>query len=111
MTWPSRVRSRTWWSTFGVADFIRVPSPAARTTTAAGGGGLTLAGLLACAVAEAGKTASRRGYGSGCNLAPQSRLLHALRCLDSNQYRRSPKDRMLRVAPQRITQQGDPSAG
>ncbi len=34
--WPSRLRPPTGWSTFGVAERMRVPSPAARTTTAAG---------------------------------------------------------------------------
>ena len=39
--WPSRVRPPISCRTLGSADFIRVPSPAARTTTAAGRSGLT----------------------------------------------------------------------
>jgi hypothetical protein len=36
IAWPSRLRPPMRWRTFGVADFILVPSPAARMTTAAG---------------------------------------------------------------------------
>ena len=44
--WPTRRPAADGCSTFGVADFIRVPSPAARTTTAAGRSGLTRGALL-----------------------------------------------------------------
>src|SRR4051794_6793368 len=53
-TWPNSERPRIWCRTLGVADRIRVPSPAASTTTAAGRGGLTREVLLGRTVAVAG---------------------------------------------------------
>jgi hypothetical protein len=47
--WATRLRPPTSWSTFGVDDFIRVPSPAASTTTAAGRVRLTRGRLLGLA--------------------------------------------------------------
>ena len=48
IAWPTRVTPPMGCRTLGVADFIRVPSPAARTMTAAGRGVLTREGSRVC---------------------------------------------------------------
>ena len=62
-TCPRRLRPAISWRTFGVVDTMRVPSPAARTTTADGRGLLTRASLLSRWAGEAGSPYPAPGPG------------------------------------------------